>query len=95
MRGSVLIFVLYAPTPKRLDVFIEIFLAIIVKEFLAWLDIPERHNIDACVAYLYLAIRLAGVIDVARLVPLRLSVDSLVLVHLEKVFATTRRLLFL
>lgn len=55
---------------------------------------PTQYE-DPCLVYFHFAVRTAGVIDVAGLVPLRFAIDGLVLGHREKVFAARGALFFL
>src|SRR5262249_35918944 len=59
--------------------------AVIVAEFLARLDPAQRKDVDALLPDLDLAVRPAGVIDVAGGVRARLAVDGLLLGHFEQI----------
>ena len=68
---------------------------IIVTELLAcWYD-TLRKNKHTPSTYLHLAVRFTRMINVARLVPLRLPINGFVLMYLEKIEALARKFLLL
>src|SRR5580704_688126 len=68
----------------------QIFLAVVVGDFFARLDMAQRHNDDAAVAAHRFGVRPAGVIEVARHVRSRRAVDGHLFVHLEHVARAAR-----
>src|ERR1700734_3008530 len=68
----------------------QIFLAIVVGDFLARLDIAQRYDDDAAIASHRFGVRPAGVIEVARHVRSRRTVDGHALVDLEHVARAAR-----
>jgi len=87
--------VLIAFASYRLDVLFVILLAVIIVELLSCLDLPACQDEDALGRDLYLAVRAAGVVDVAGDVRFHGPVYRLLLVHLEEILATTSRRFFL
>src|SRR6185295_19788786 len=74
-----------APAALRLDVGVEVILAVVVGDLVARLDVPDRLDPDAAVADHRVGVRPAGMIDVARGVGTRRAVDGPARIHLEPV----------
>ena len=67
-----------------------VFLAVVIRELLAFLDVLDRHNEDAAFVDLCLAVRAAGMVDVPGLIDLRLAVDGALFRYLKQVLALAR-----
>jgi hypothetical protein len=68
----------------RLDVGVEVILAVVVGDLVAGFDVLDRLDADAPVADHRIGIAAAGMIDVARDVRTRLAVDGPARIHLEQ-----------
>ncbi len=75
-----------------LYILVKIFGVVIVVEFLSRLDVLFCHHKNLVAVYLYLAVRVAGVVDVARGVGAHRAVDSFVFIYLKKIFAAAGEL---
>ena len=64
----------------RTDIFLGI-VTIIVAEFLAFFDIPRRDNPDGAPGDFRGAVRIAGMIDVARPILQRLAIDIVAVIE--------------
>lgn len=69
------------------DVLINVFLAVVVREFLPHLDVLDGINPDTALHDIRLAIRLARMVDIASEVLACRTIDRLAAVHLKKIFA--------
>src|SRR4029077_20931074 len=74
-----------APAALRLDVGVEVVLAVVVGDLVARLDVPDRLDPDAARAGHRIGVRPAGMVDVARQVRARRAVDGPARIHLEPV----------
>src|SRR5580698_8712847 len=78
-----------AAAALRDEVF-QILFAVVVGDFLARLDMAQRHDDDAAVAAHRFGVRLAGMIEVTRYVPSRRAVDGHAFVHLKHIARAAR-----
>lgn len=67
------------------DVFLEIFLAIVVREFLSRGDLPLGDDEYPTVVVHRFAVGFAGMVDISRLVPSRRSVDVPLFIDTEDI----------
>src|SRR5690349_7641507 len=61
-----------------------VFEGVVVVQFLATLDVALGEDVDAAIVLLRLAIRIAGVVDEARVVAARAAIDHLAIVQREE-----------
>lgn len=76
--------------PARYAVLEAVLLAVVVRELVPFLDVLDSHHEHAALADLGLAVRLAGMVDIACLVNLRLPVYGALLRYLEEILALAR-----
>ena len=88
--GRSLLAALVATAPQRLDVFSNVFLAVIVGKLLPHLNTPECIDKHASTDDIRFAVRLARVIDVPSKVLTGRAIDGLPAVHLKEILAPTR-----
>ena len=72
------------------NIFLPVFLAVIVKDFFTRLYRALCHNENAVLAHLRFSIRTARMINVSGTVVTRFSIDSHARVDLEQIFAINR-----
>lgn len=72
----------------------EIFVAVIVIQFLATFNSSLREDVDSSIAYVCFAVRLAGVVYIARFVTSDVAIYHGALARLEEIFASIGVLLF-
>ena len=75
-------------TAVRPDMFIKIFLAVIIRELLARFDGTDRIDENMTAFYLRLAIGLTRMIDIPRDVLARRAVNRPPAIHFKKIFAS-------
>ncbi len=79
---------------KRLDELVYVFLSVVVRNLLTFFDGAGGKDKHAVAVNLCLCIRPARMINVASLIPLRLTVNRIALLDLKKIPALARFLFF-
>lgn len=72
-----------------------VLLTIVIGKLVSWLNVLYCHHENPAILDLRLAVRCAGVVDVARLIDLRLPIDGLVLRDFKEVLTLAGLALFL